>query len=195
MNTVLTKAERAALQSRIDELIELLAAKDRELIEAKRQYDALFEQYIHVVNKESLLQTKVTELKNDLKLLKPPEKKPLLAAPSDLHEPEPIPDVISAFNLIAAELRIAIVGGSPTWQKKAADTFPLVRIIGNQDFEPGRLDSIDVLLINTNHVSHACTQKASSIANARRIEFYYTSKHNLEQIAEELCARLQPFLT
>ncbi|MGO5439262.1 hypothetical protein ACTQX2_00080 [Megamonas funiformis] len=93
---------------------------------------------------------------------------------------------------MASQLKICVVGGSDSWQKKISETFPFMKIIGNKDFHINKLDNVDVLIINTNYVSHAWTQKAYDLAHSQNAEIIYTAKNNLEQIKNEIMKRIKP---
>lgn len=181
-------AHQHSLESQIAQLTAQLTAKDEQIrtLQAK-WYDA------HLDNMK--LREDCQSLRDELNNLRPA---PVLTSIPE--EEQPSEDIISEDSLInelnhhARTLTISVVGGSPTWQKKAQAAFPHIRFLGNQDFESSKLDTTDILLINTNHVPHSCTNKAANLAAARHAEICYTGKHNLSQIAELLCQRIRTIL-
>lgn len=177
------------LEVQVADLTARLCAKDEEISSLRHKWEEAQLRYVKLME---LYQTQQEEL---LRL------RPVVPKPAETIEERSAPDpictdsLISELNQHARTLTISVVGGSPTWQKKAQDAFPMLRFLGNQDFDDAKLATTDILLINTNHVSHSCTTKAANLAAARHTEICYTSKHNLTQIAELLCERIHSILS
>ena len=84
-----------------------------------------------------------------------------------------------------AELAIFVVGGSISWQRKAAERFPYMRFVGNEkNFDDAPLHAADVLVINTNAVSHAATEKAKRAAKGAVLVL--TSTNNLDIVHKKI---------
>lgn len=182
-------AHQHSLESQIAQLTAQLTAKDEQIRTLQTKwYDA------HLDNLK--LREECQAQHDELNKLRPTP-----AVPSIPEEEPPSEDIISENPLInelnhhARTLTISVVGGSNTWQQKAQKAFPALRFLGNQDFDDAKLATTDILLINTNHVPHSCTTKATNLAAARHAEICYTNKHNLSQIAELLCQRIRTILT
>lgn len=86
--------------------------------------------------------------------------------------------------------RIYVVGGTDKWQKKAAEVFPMLHFLGNEkNFDPQALAQADYVVINTNAVSHACTEKAKNAA-PKSAAIIMTSNNNLKLLRQKLLATL-----
>ncbi len=84
-----------------------------------------------------------------------------------------------------AELAIFVVGGSISWQRKAVERFPYMRFVGNEkNFDDAPLHAADVLVINTNAVSHAATEKAKRAAKGAVLVL--TSTNNLDIVHKKI---------
>lgn len=86
--------------------------------------------------------------------------------------------------------RIYVIGGTDKWQKKAAEVFPMLHFLGNEkNFDPQALAQADYVVINTNAVSHACTEKAKNAA-PKSAAIIMTSNNNLKLLRQKLLATL-----
>ncbi|WP_294147803.1 hypothetical protein [uncultured Selenomonas sp.] len=86
-----------------------------------------------------------------------------------------------------AELAIFVVGGSISWQRKAVERFPYMRFVGNEkNFDDAPLHAADVLVINTNAVSHAATEKAKAKRAAKGAVLVLTSTNNLDIVHKKI---------
>ena len=84
-----------------------------------------------------------------------------------------------------AELAIFVVGGSISWQRKAVERFPYMRFVGNEkNFDDTPLRTADVLVVNTNAVSHAATEKAKRAAKGAVLVL--TSTNNLDIVHKKI---------
>ena len=84
-----------------------------------------------------------------------------------------------------AALSIFVVGGSAAWQRRAAERFPYLRFIGSdKGFDETPLRTADVLVINTNAVSHAATEKAKRAAKGAVLVL--TSTNNLDIVHKKI---------
>lgn len=183
-------AHQHALEDRVAELTEQLSAKDEQIRSLQAKWEESQSRCLALMERVQMQQ-------DELLRLRPAPQPPEQAEPA-IDEADDTPSAdprIAELNRLARTLTVSVIGGSPTWQKKASEAFPALRFLGNQDFDSAKLLTTDVLLINTNHVSHACTTKAADLAASRKAEICYTSKHNLTQIAELLCERINSILS
>ena len=86
--------------------------------------------------------------------------------------------------------KVAVIGGTDTWQAKVAERHPGFKIIGSsKNFDRDKLSGTDILVINTNAVSHACTQKAKGEVD-RGTEILIISSNNLDILDKKIQALL-----
>ena len=182
-------AHQHALEEKISELTELLSAKDKQIQALQAKWEESQTRYLALMERERAQQDELLRLRPAPPTSEITEEKEIS---DDIPSADPL---ITELNRLSRTLTVSVIGGSPTWQKKAAEVFPYLRFLGNQDFDGAKLMTTDILLVNTNHVSHACTKKAVDLATAQSAEICYTSKHNLTQIAELLCKRIQAVLS
>lgn len=87
--------------------------------------------------------------------------------------------------------RIYVVGGTEKWQKKAAEVFPTMHFLGSEkNFDRSALAQADYVVINTNAVSHACTEKAKNAA-PKSASIIMTSNNNLHLLQRKLLETIQ----
>ena len=87
--------------------------------------------------------------------------------------------------------RIYVVGGTEKWQKKAAEVFPTMHFLGSEkNFDRSALAQADYVVINTNAVSHACTEKAKNAA-PKSASIIMTSNNNLNLLQRKLLETIQ----
>lgn len=87
-------------------------------------------------------------------------------------------------------LKVAVIGGTDAWQAKVAERHPGFKIIGSsKNFDRDKLSGTDILVINTNAVSHACTQKAKGEVD-RGTEILIISSNNLDILDKKIQALL-----
>lgn len=182
-------AHQHALEEKINELTELLSAKDNQIQVLQSKWEESQARYLALMERERAQQ-------DELLRLRPTPPAPEATEEDEVSDDLPSADpLIAELNRLSRTLTVSVVGGSPTWQKKAAESFPHLRFLGNQDFDGAKLMTTDILLVNTNHVSHSCTKKAVDLATSQSAEICYTSKHNLSQVAELLCDRIRAILS
>lgn len=181
-----------SLESQIGELTATLAKREEQLRQLQAKWEDSQLRYLKMIKVNQSQQEEPARLRQT-----PSDTAcSVESAPStDTDDNDSIDPIISELNRHAHTLTISVVGGSPTWQQKAQASFPSLRFLGNQDFDSSKLDNTDILLVNTNHVSHSCTKKAVDLATSHNTEICYTSKHNLSQIATLLCDRIRSLLS
>ena len=83
-------------------------------------------------------------------------------------------------------LKIAVIGGTDAWQAKVMERHPGFKVIGSsKNFDRDKLIGTDILVINTNAVSHACTQKAKGEVD-KGTEILTISTNNLEILDKKI---------
>lgn len=99
----------------------------------------------------------------------------------------PLPDdYTSRLEKALSGLHICVAGGSDLWHEKFRSRFPGAIILENRNFDIQKLQGADVLIINTNHTSHALVRKACQQAAAQGTLVCYTSRYNLNAVAADI---------
>ena len=176
--------ERQITAARTEELAARLAAyrEENERLRAERN---------EAIQKTIELRAEVDALREELRLWQRGKRRPgdvtgesgdgtaAVADVADDHAAE-----AAAADPLAA-LAIFVVGGSEAWQRKAAERFPYMRFVGNEkNFDDAPLHAADVLVINTNAVSHAATEKAKRAAKGAVLVL--TSTNNLDIVHKKI---------
>ncbi len=87
-------------------------------------------------------------------------------------------------------LKVAVIGGTDAWQAKVTERHSGFKVIGSsKNFDRDKLAGTDILVINTNAVSHACTQKAKGEVD-RGTEVLMISTNNLDILDKKIMAIL-----
>lgn len=87
-------------------------------------------------------------------------------------------------------LKVSVIGGSEAWQAKVMERHPEFKVIGSsKNFDRDKLSGTDILIINTNAVSHACTQKAKGEVD-KGAEVLIISTNNLDILDKKITAIL-----
>lgn len=182
--------ERQTSAARMEELIARLAAEreENERLRAERN---------EAIRKTIELRAEVDDLREELRLWQRGRRQPdeadadgteggekgkTLSADSAAPEDASVSDPLAA-------LAIFVVGGSAAWQRKAAERFLYMRFVGNEkNFDDAPLHAADVLVINTNAVSHAATEKAKRAAKGAVLVL--TSTNNLDIVHQKICGEI-----
>ena len=176
--------ERQMAAARTDELAARLAAyrEENERLRAERN---------EAIQKTIELRAEVDALREELRLWQRGKRRPGEER-ADGEGGEDAADGVAsdgASEAAAADplaaLAIFVVGGSEAWQRKAAERFPYMRFVGNEkNFDDAPLHAADVLVINTNAVSHAATEKAKRAAKGAVLVL--TSTNNLDIVHKKI---------
>ncbi|SHK60773.1 hypothetical protein SAMN05216582_10957 [Selenomonas ruminantium] len=172
----------------LEKLCEGLTVQVEELTAERNRYR---ENYEDTLVENIRLQEKLTEIRERLRQYEPLEVK------------ETVPmEVASADTLVAVEeslavdcfadlpLKVAVIGGTDAWQAKVMERHPGFKVIGSsKNFDRDKLSGTDILVINTNAVSHACTQKAKGEVD-RGTEVLTISTNNLDILDKKIMAIL-----
>ena len=161
----------AELESKCLELENQLAVAQAERNGYKAKYEDILLENIR-------LQDTLKEIRERLRRHEPIEPQPV----EEIAEEVAVEDVeeVSADCFADLPLKVAVIGGSDAWQVKVAERHPGFKIIGSsKNFDRDKLSGTDILVINTNAVSHACTQKAKGEVD-RGTEVLIISSNNLD---------------
>ena len=177
--------EIAALQAKLEEQAAKLADCRREIedaiIKQRDELDALREE-----NRQLRRRLSAYEPVADERAAGPEgeEAPPDAGSPAEAAAIQETADFFSAF-------RIYVVGGTEKWQKKAAEVFPTMHFLGSEkNFDRFALAQADYVIINTNAVSHACTEKAKNAA-PKSASIIMTSNNNLHLLQRKLLETIQ----
>lgn len=154
-----TKAPKSALK-RLAELETLCADLENQLAIAQAERDSYKEKYEDTLLGNIRLQDDLKETRERLRKYEPLEPQAAEEVPeeaaAEAEQEEAVTDCFADL-----PLKVSVIGGTPAWQAKVAERHPGFKIIGsNKNFDRDKLMGTDILVINTNAVSHACTQKA-----------------------------------
>lgn len=154
-------AERAGFEKQLKKLRDKLAAKEDELKKLR---------------KENM------ELKEQLA-----EYKELVDGADPGSEAMEAPDsyFVEQLRLLSQTQRIVIAGGSADWQAKMLQEFPGLGAVNSKNFDPAAVKAADIVIINTNNVSHALTRKAQNEAGPET-HVVLTSKYNIDRLARDI---------
>lgn len=166
-----------------------LRSKFNELSQQKEDY---VHKYQDAISEKIALSDKISELREELR-----KKTKALEAQTvqEVVEEEPVAvteEELAEKDIFAdTNLKIAVAGGTDSWRAKVIARHPKFKDIGNsKGFDTQKLNDVDLLVINTNNVSHACTMKAS--ANTPESgKILYTSYYNLDLLDAQIKGRIE----
>ena len=182
-----TKPPKSALK-RLAELETICADLENQLVVVQAERNRYKEQYEAILLENIRLQDVLKETRERLRKYEPLAEKP---------EPEVIAESEDVTTQVADEeclsdcfadlpLKVAIIGGTDAWQAKVAERHPGFKLIGSsKNFDRDKLAGTDILVINTNAVSHACTQKAKGEVD-RGTEVLIISSNNLDILDKKI---------
>jgi regulator of replication initiation timing len=180
-----TKPPKSALK-RLAELETICADLENQLAVLQAERDSYKEKYEDILVENIRLQEKLTEVRERLRKHEPLVEKPVAEdVPEEEAQAEEDVDCFAGL-----PLKVAVIGGTEAWQAKVVARHPGFKIIGsNKNFDRDKLAGTDILVINTNAVSHACTQKAKSEVS-KGAEILIVSSNNLEILDRKINALL-----
>lgn len=173
------KAERQQAEQ-TNEMNHQLAAQAEKITALQAQVAQLRAENEQAILREIAREDEVRALKNEvarLRRLVPPEERGEVVETETVQPVEPEPTDVAAapeaVQALCAQFNIYVVGGSQTWQKRVAAVCPALKVIGSQkNFDAQQLQYADLLVLNTNFVSHACINKAKEAApRTTRVRF------------------------
>lgn len=182
--------EKAALEQELAALREKLEEQAAKLADCRREVEDAIVARIKQQEELAALREENRQLRRKLAAYEPQTaheadgQEGEAEAPS--HEsPEEAAAVQEAADFFSA-FRIYVVGGTDKWQKKAAEVFPMMHFLGSEkNFASSALAQADYVIINTNAVSHACTEKAKNAA-PKSAAIIMTSNNNLHLLQQKL---------
>ena len=180
-----TKPPKSALK-RLAELETICADLENQLAVLQAERDSYKEKYEDILVENIRLQEKLTEVRERLRKHEPLVEKPVAEdVPEEEAQAEEDVDCFAGL-----PLKVAVIGGTEAWQAKVVARHPGFKIIGsNKNFDRDKLAGTDILVINTNAVSHACTQKAKSEVS-KGAEVLSISTNNLDILDQKINALL-----
>ena len=177
-----TKPPKSALK-RLAELETICADLENQLAVLQAERDSYREKYENILVENIRLQEKLTEVRERLRKHEPLVEKPVAEDVPEEEEAQAEEDVDCFAGL---PLKVAVIGGTEAWQAKVVARHPGFKIIGsNKNFDRDKLAGTDILVINTNAVSHACTQKAKGEVD-RGTEVLIISSNNLDILDKKI---------
>ncbi|MBO5649940.1 MAG: hypothetical protein J5908_00375 [Selenomonas sp.] len=171
------KPPKSALR-RLAELEDKCLELENQLAVAQAERNGYKAKYEDILLENIRLQDTLKEIRERLRRHEPIEPQPVeeIAEEVAVEEVEEVP----ADCFADLPLKVAVIGGSDAWQVKVAERHPGFKIIGSsKNFDRDKLSGTDILVINTNAVSHACTQKAKGEVD-RGTEVLIISSNNLD---------------
>lgn len=184
--------EKAALEQEIAALKESLSERAAKLAQCRKEIEDAIVERIKRQEEIDALREENRRLRKRLAEYEPPaepaeEGAEEASSPDTPDEPAETREEDEFF----AAFRIYVVGGTEKWQKKAAEVFPTMHFLGSEkNFDSSALAQADYVIINTNAVSHACTEKAKNAA-PKSAAIIMTSNNNLPLLRQKLLETIQ----
>ena len=171
-----TKPPKSALK-RLAELESKCLELENQLAVVQAERNGYKEKYEDILLENIRLQDTLKEIRERLRRHEPIEPQPVAEIIEEVaEEAEEVP----ADCFADLPLKVAVIGGTDAWQAKVAERHPGFKIIGSsKNFDRDKLSGTDILVINTNAVSHACTQKAKGEVD-KGTEVLIISSNNLD---------------
>ena len=181
------KAPKSALK-RLAELERICAELSAQVESLTAERNGYRGKYEDILLENIRLQEMMTEYRERLRRHEPiVMKEEIVAEAPDQEMAEPEDDVDCFADL---PLKVSVIGGSDAWQAKVMERHPGFKVIGSsKNFDRDKLSGTDILVINTNAVSHACTQKAKGEVD-KGTEILTISTNNLEILDKKIMAIL-----
>lgn len=184
--------EKAALEQEIAALKESLKEQAARLAQCRKEIEDAIVARIKRQDEIDALREENRRLRKRLAEYEPPAE-PAAEGAEEASSPD-TPDESAGTreeDEFFAAFRIYVVGGTEKWQKKAAEVFPTMHFLGSEkNFDSSALAQADYVIINTNAVSHACTEKAKNAA-PKSAAIIMTSNNNLPLLRQKLLETIQ----
>ena len=186
MNMAQTKPPKSALK-RLAELEGKCLDLENQLAVVQAERNNYKEKYEDILVENIRLQDSLKEIRERLRRHEPIEPQ---VVEEIVEEAEEECEEVLADCFADLPLKVAVIGGTDAWQAKVAERHPGFKIIGSsKNFDRDKLSGTDILVINTNAVSHACTQKAKGEVD-RGTEILIISSNNLDILDKKIQALL-----
>ena len=179
--------EKAALEQEVAALQAKLEEQAAKLADCRREIEDAIVARIKQRDEHDALREENRQLRRRLALYEPPADAAGVPVENSPAEPARTREEQEFFD----SFRIYVVGGTEKWQKKAAEVFPTMHFLGSEkNFDRSALAQADYVIINTNAVSHACTEKAKNAA-PKSASIIMTSNNNLHLLQRKLLETIQ----
>lgn len=185
--------EKAALEQEIAALQAKLEEQAAKLADCRREIEDAIVARIKQRDELDALREENRQLRKRLAMYEPPaqDEPPADAAGVPVEDSPAEPARTREEQEFFDSFRIYVVGGTEKWQKKAAEVFPTMHFLGSEkNFDRSALAQADYVIINTNAVSHACTEKAKNAA-PKSASIIMTSNNNLHLLQRKLLETIQ----
>ena len=185
--------EKAALEQEIAALQAKLEEQAAKLADCRREIEDAIVARIKQRDELDALREENRQLRRRLAAYEPPVpcQPPADAACVPVEDSPAEPARTREEQEFFDSFRIYVVGGTEKWQKKAAEVFPTMHFLGSEkNFDRSALAQADYVIINTNAVSHACTEKAKNAA-PKSASIIMTSNNNLHLLQRKLLETIQ----
>ena len=185
--------EKAALEQEIAALQAKLEEQAAKLADCRREIEDAIVARIKQRDELDALREENRQLRRRLAAYEPPAPchPPADAAGVPVEDSPAEPARTREEQEFFDSFRIYVVGGTEKWQKKAAEVFPTMHFLGSEkNFDRSALAQADYVIINTNAVSHACTEKAKNAA-PKSASIIMTSNNNLHLLQRKLLETIQ----
>lgn len=185
--------EKAALEQEIAALQAKLEEQAAKLADCRREIEDAIVARIKQRDELDALREENRQLRRRLAAYEPPVpcQPPADAAGVPVEDSPAEPARTREEQEFFDSFRIYVVGGTEKWQKKAAEVFPTMHFLGSEkNFDRSALAQADYVIINTNAVSHACTEKAKNAA-PKSASIIMTSNNNLHLLQRKLLETIQ----
>lgn len=183
---VQTKSPKRVLK-RLTEMEMMCVDLENQLSVLQTERDNYKEKYEDILVENIRLQEKLTDIRERLRKHEPLVEK---EEAGEVMEEEEVQMEEERDCFAELPLKVAIIGGTEAWQAKVVARHPYFKMIGsNKNFDRDKLAGTDILVINTNAVSHACTQKAKGEVS-KGAEVIIISTNNLDILDQKIHALL-----
>ncbi|WP_286821651.1 hypothetical protein [Mitsuokella sp. UBA4253] len=185
--------EKAALEQEVTALQAKLEEQAAKLADCRREIEDAIVARIKQRDELDALREENRQLRRRLALYELPaqDEPPADAAGVSVEDSPAEPARTREEQEFFDSFRIYVVGGTEKWQKKAAEVFPTMHFLGSEkNFDRSALAQADYVIINTNAVSHACTEKAKNAA-PKSASIIMTSNNNLHLLQRKLLETIQ----
>lgn len=135
----------------------------------KKEKNDYYEKYFNELKKNKELSN--TNEKDDIKIIEIEA-----TAAQELYE-------------LADNFKICVIGGHEKWQNQIKQCAPQITILRDERFDKNKLRDLDYLIINTEFISHAASNKADNAKDKSATTIFINSnsiKFMVEKIKEEL---------
>lgn len=173
----------------------LSIAEQKQALKAAQQQISLLEEALRAQQREAnilshRLEYRIKEARQALALQRRQAKKEAQEAPLPEEPREDCNIYAKALQQRLGKGKLCLVGGLLPLQRKLQQLFPSLMLIDTKNFDPAKVRDAQLVIINTQEIGHAITRKAVALALNQNIQVHYTSKSNVEALAQALLLQL-----